>query len=75
MAVSTSARPSGAPFCGSTSTTSFAPAARLPVSAFRPYSAPSPPFTRTSAVPSSEAAAVPVFAISTNPPVSVPTWS
>ena len=46
-----------------------------PVSAMRLYSVPSPPFTRTSAMPSSTIADPVVFAISTKPPVSAPTWS
>ena len=55
-AVSISATPSGAPFCASMSTWRYAPAASEPVSGTRAYSAPSPPFTRTSAMPSSVAA-------------------
>src|SRR5438094_2215625 len=73
--VSISATPSGAPFCASFGTTRYAPAASVPVNATRSYSAESPPFTNTSAMPSSVAVASPLLRISTKPAVSVPTWS
>jgi hypothetical protein len=75
VVVSSSATPSGAPFWSSAATTRYAPAASVPVSASRPYSAPSPPFTYTSASPSSTTSLpVPLYS-STKPSESAPTWS
>jgi hypothetical protein len=75
VAVSMSATPSGAPFWASISSARYPPAASDPERATRSYSFPSPPFTVTSAMPSSAVSVAATFAISTNPPESAPTWS